>query len=888
MLKVKRQTTMKLAYGPSHLARIVTPLLFGIFCSFFPLAARAAVIHVNTTDYGVVADGKCSLVEAILAANKNAAGNGCPAGDDSPTDTIVLASNATYHLTKSYDDYLGSTGLPSITSTVTISGNGAVIERQAAAQFRLLYVAPAGGDLTLLGVTLRNGFSNFSGGIDDPAGGGAIYNQGRLKVVDSKIVSNTTDWHGGGIMSNSEDTTTLIGLEFTDNEGAGGALYVYKSAVVISDTDFVANRGFSDGGAIFSDHGTITLTNSTLVANRAGDNVGGGIHNEGGVLSLIHTDIISNSAASGGGVYSSEGTVTLTNSQVLSNTGDLGGGIYFEGGRLSLTESRLAFNNGSRGGGIYSAIGNITVTRSMISANRATEDGGGLLSYASTLIITGSQILSNTTEGVGGGLGNYDKGTASITNSDVISNSARYGGGVEDEGATLTIHNSRFLYNRATESSGGAIWLRNSTGTIAHSCIVWNTSPAVEVYSIEDGSIDARGNWWGRADGPVGDEVISDHVDTNSYLTAPILDCPVIDELHVPLVATFPPAVDGSFAFGIEAAMESVVAPPVVSMTTDLGFVWLKQRIKWRTFEPDQGQINYNYMDTIVNPATAAHLNLLFTVDYAPDWAREVGFNSSVGGPPADPATYAAFVGAIAQRYCGTALTAIEVWDGENLQYAWGKKAPNPAEYMALLAPAYRAIKSACPLIYVISGAPTPAGDVAPEQIDDFTYLEQMFQGGLSDYSDGIGVHPGGYNVPPSATTETACVATHQFGDSFIGPCIAPHHSWSFRSTMEGYRNLADKYGAGKKLIWPTEFGWAAGGTTLLGYEYANDNSYDDQAAWEVDAFTMMRDWGWVGPAFLFNLNFRITNSSPGFMWGIVASDGTPLPAYNALKAMPK
>ena len=105
--------------------------------------------------------------------------------------------------------------------------------------------------------------------------------------------------------------------------------------------------------------------------------------------------------------------------------------------------------------------------------------------------------------------------------------------------------------------------------------------------------------------------------------------------------------------------------------------------------------------------------------------------------------------------------------------------------------------------------------------MDDFEYLERMFQAGLNNYMDGIGAHPSGYNVPPQFTWEQGCEAIRKHGNSFNGACDNPHHSWSFRSTMEGYRNIAVKYGAGNKLIWPTEFGWAAGGAFDPRYGYA-------------------------------------------------------------------
>jgi uncharacterized protein YraI len=349
------------------------------------------------------------------------------------------------------------------------------------------------------------------------------------------------------------------------------------------------------------------------------------------------------------------------------------------------------------------------------------------------------------------------------------------------------------------------------------------------------------------------------------------------------------PAGGGFFGYGVQAHMLGGGIDPALDSTAGLGFNWAKLQIEWRNFEGSPGSIDFRELQRLVDSAGARGINVLFSVVNSPDWAREPGFDGSVGGPPADPGTYAAFVGRMAGEFCGTPLKAIEVWNEQNLHYEWGNKPLNPADYMNLLRPAYAAIKAACPSMLVISGAPTPAGDAGPYARDDYAYLEGMYQNGLAGYADGIGAHPSGYNVPPSVGWQDACAVIQQTGNSFNGPCDTPHHSWSFRSTLEGYRNIMNVYGDSYKRIWPTEFGWAVGPAVNGSYAYANDNSFEEQAAWTVEAYQMMRNWGWVGPAFLWNLNFRVvSDGSEKAQWGIVRNDWSPLPAYQALQAMPK
>ncbi|MDQ4074892.1 MAG: hypothetical protein M3220_01460, partial [Chloroflexota bacterium] len=258
-------------------------------------------------------------------------------------------------------------------------------------------------------------------------------------------------------------------------------------------------------------------------------------------------------------------------------------------------------------------------------------------------------------------------------------------------------------------------------------------------------------------------------------------------------------------------------------------------------------------------------------------------------GPPQNPQTFADFLGKMAGRYCNNGVGAIEVWNEQNLHYEWGNRPISPAAYMALLKPAYNAIKAACPSMVVVSGALTPTGAPAPLAMDDFAYLEGMYQNGLKQYADAIGMHPSGFNVPPTLTHTQACSYLQQKNASFTGPCTTPHHSWSFKSTVDGYRNIMVRYGDSGKKLWATEFGWAAGGAFHPDYGYANDNSFQDQADWTVQAFQYMKNSGFVGGAFLWNLNFRvIADGTEKAQWGIVDNRWQPLPVYHSLKAMVK
>ncbi len=350
------------------------------------------------------------------------------------------------------------------------------------------------------------------------------------------------------------------------------------------------------------------------------------------------------------------------------------------------------------------------------------------------------------------------------------------------------------------------------------------------------------------------------------------------------------PAATLKFAYGIQAhALGRGNAAPVLNHVDDLGFTWLKQQVRWEDMERQRGVRQWDELDELLAQAQRRDVHVLFSVVTAPQWARERNADLSVAGPPANNAEFAAYIGDLAKRYCGGPLKAIEVWNEQNLHYEWGNLPLDARAYVNLLQAASGAIRRNCPSLFIISGALTPAGNNGSLAVDDFTYMEQMLQAGLATYVDGIGAHPSGFNVPPNVLWQQACGAIQQYGNSFNGACDTPHHSWSFRSTMEGYRNLAVNHGAAALPIVATEFGWAAGGKQHPNYGYADDNSFQEQADWTVKAFSMMRDWDWTGPAFLWNLNFRVVaNGTERAQWGIVNPDWSPLPVYTALKRIDK
>jgi len=310
--------------------------------------ALAATISVDGTT--------CTLVDAITSANTNAAAGGCPAGNGA--DTIVLPTGSTQLLTVVDNSTLGGgpTGLPVISSTITLQGRNSTVRRESnAPEFRILAVASS-GNLTLHSTTVSGGSSAY------PHGGNGIYNRGTLTLTHSRVSGNSGT--GSGVFNSG--TLTL-----THSTVSGNGVVGY-------------------GGRGMSNTGTATLTHSTVSGN-----FGGGVSNSG-TLTLTHSTVSGNRSEGDGGIHNS-GTLTLTNSTVSGNRAYACGPCSGTGGianvgTATLSNSTVSGNSGLYGGGVNnSSSGTLTLARTLISGNSIS----GYFGYGPSEVENFGTIVAN-------------------------------------------------------------------------------------------------------------------------------------------------------------------------------------------------------------------------------------------------------------------------------------------------------------------------------------------------------------------------------------------------------------------------------------------------------------------------------------------------------------
>ena len=427
--------------------------------------------------FNIPASDEAALITAINTANNETI---CPG-----QNTITL-TNSTYSLISFNNTTDGDNGLPSITTSIVIMGNNAIIER-AGVVFRLFHVA-ASGSLTLNQVIVQGGNAveggaiynlgslNLSGSTvrnNSATDGGALYNLGTANINSSSVIGgsagtlNTASSNGGGIFNNAGASLTIDGSAVSFNTaGSGGGIFNQGTTTIQGGSTIASNNAPSGGGVITFASLTITGNGTTVRSNSATS--GGGIFIVDGSVSVTSGAVIggvggANTANSGGGIYNSSNAaspLTINGATVSYNTAaGSGGGINTITG-ATITSSFITNNTAvNDGGGIYStASGNLTITGGGVQSNQAARGGGIWHGSNVTLSISGGAgISSNTATGAQGGGGIYVTlpGNVSFNTVTMINNTASAGAGIANNGFNFTFQNSVLGPNNTANCSAG-------------------------------------------------------------------------------------------------------------------------------------------------------------------------------------------------------------------------------------------------------------------------------------------------------------------------------------------------------------------------------------------------------------------------------------------------
>jgi predicted outer membrane repeat protein len=332
-------------------------------------------------------NGKCSLNEAIWAAQTQIPQDTCPAGGNDGSTIVLQKGNYIFSATETISNVvladlslplpdIANAAMPVIASQIHIEGHGAILQRLGTKRFRFFDIHPAGA-LTLHNLTLMGGDPG------DKLDGGALQNMGFTRLIGVTLTENTA--YDGGAISNLNE-------------------------VVVIQSHIVSNTARHIGGAIYAEGGQFTFIESAINRNAASD-VGGALYGIRSAFVFTKSNIYANKAVMGGAIFNEDSNLNIVAGSVLSAnvaTQDMGNTNYAYGG-----------------GGIVSfgVDSVVQIEDSVLFANTALKSSGGALTnWSGTVTISNSVLNANSAAMAGAILDGYVGGVTTITNSCIINN----------------------------------------------------------------------------------------------------------------------------------------------------------------------------------------------------------------------------------------------------------------------------------------------------------------------------------------------------------------------------------------------------------------------------------------------------------------------------------
>ena len=347
---------------------------------------------------------------------------------------------------------------------------------------------------TIYKSTFTNNKAQYGGAIDICAG--------TIKITNSKFINNSADVEGGAIdinTLNGNPKVTISGSKFINNSAPrGGAILNIKDLTVKGSTfiNNTPNTIFNWAGAggnlnlnikTFTDlqnaiglvTGTLTLNqNIAMTAKEAADFTNGITINKDIVIDGKGHTI---DAKNLGRIFSiGEGfTVTLTNATLINGKATEGGAIYNDGS-LTLSDVKLSDNAADSYGGAVFNNGELVVSDSVFDSNDIVNRGSASVDYGGAAIYNWKEgTLKVTNSNFTNNIKNYKNGdnlvgaittigNATVSGSNFVNNSGRWGGAISATGAelrknssTLTVSNTIFKDNSALYAGAVYIWGSN-------------------------------------------------------------------------------------------------------------------------------------------------------------------------------------------------------------------------------------------------------------------------------------------------------------------------------------------------------------------------------------------------------------------------------------------
>lgn len=302
-----------------------------------------------------------------------------------------------------------------------------------------------------------------------------------LVIKDGQFSGNEGLKYGSAIAAIGDAKISIDGTSFVHNSGSNnGVIYIQdKVKCKIENAQFTDNSVNRKGGAIYADiSGDALLIKSCAFLNNTSAWKGGAIHIEHGSLDISSSKFIGNKASTGqysgyGGAINLElskvdpkGAITINKCTFQQNTAGFikdgavvkngfGGAISRyaahdeapakEQNNISITNCTFANNLSTGLGGACYTAGQYNIQKSVFKTNQSAFQGGALYTVHGVGKIADSEFTQNETIVSAGAIGVFDGASLSVSNSEFNNN------------ATLTKEDDL--------GAGGAIFVRDTAKT---------------------------------------------------------------------------------------------------------------------------------------------------------------------------------------------------------------------------------------------------------------------------------------------------------------------------------------------------------------------------------------------------------------------------------------
>lgn len=278
------------------------------------------------------------------------------------------------------------------------------------------------------------------------------------------------------------------------------------------------------------------ISGFTITAGNADGSEGGGMFNNSGSPTVTNCIFINNLAILGGGMCNlNNSNPMLSNCSFSGNVtppwgeGCGGNGVFNDQSSPTLVDCIFYENSGgSYGGGMFNTDSSPTLTNCYFKENTGYRYGGGIANFSDSNPTLTNCTFSGCSSRNGGGICNYYDSNPILTNCTFTDNSAEWGGGgMKNYQSNPTLTNCTFVENTGNAYDGGGIHNRSNSSTLRN-CIFWGnidsggTDESAQIYNGSGGSADVsycciQGLDTFTGTGNIGDDPCFADVDANDF-----------------------------------------------------------------------------------------------------------------------------------------------------------------------------------------------------------------------------------------------------------------------------------------------------------------------------------------------------------------------------------